>query len=235
MKHFISKFLILIFLFSPLLLMAQEEILIRPQYSRISEKHRNKIDSLGHKQGLWKYFTRDGILFMEVTFQNNVKHGSCTRHSTSTGTVIEESNYFNGKRDGEYRRYSYSGLLISEGFYENGKKNGKWITYYPVNNETKSEGFYNKGKREGFWKYYNSKGKLKLQGEYKDGLRDGDWITYAGDGSVVETKKFIKGLTQEEVELAAKKKSQTVSKKTSTIKRKTQKTPPGETKTPKNN
>ncbi len=189
----------LLLLFIPSWLFPQEEVLIRPQYQPRSDKHRNKIDELGRKQGLWKYYTNDGTLFMEITFQNDVKHGPSTRHATATGVIIEESNYFNGKRDGEYRRYNLKNIIISEGQYDNNRKSGKWVTYYPVNGEKKSEGEYVSGKREGLWVYYSSKGKLSAQGQYKYGLREGEWTYYTPDGSVAETKKFIKGSVPEEI------------------------------------
>jgi len=197
-KNKFTLYFIFLLLFFPLILFAQNEIQIKPQYQPLSEKHRNTIDELGRKQGLWKYYTRDKILFMEISFQNDVKHGICTRRSTATGSIIEESNYFNGRRDGEYKRYDTKGTLTSEGVYTNGRKSGKWTTYYPVNGEKKSEGEYVYGKREGVWAIYSSKGTLRAKGEYKYGLREGDWTYYNSDGSVAETKKFIKGQAPEE-------------------------------------
>ncbi|HNW69588.1 MAG TPA: hypothetical protein PKI01_04235 [Bacteroidales bacterium] len=200
----IFTYLIFLLLIFPFSLFSQEEegvgeILIRPQYQPRSEDHRNKMDELGRKQGLWKYYTREQILYYEITFLNDVKHGPCTRRSTATGVIIEESNYFNGKRDGEYRRYSQKGILTSEGSYTGNRKTGKWITYFPVNGEKKSEGDYVAGKREGVWAYYSSKGKIKAQGEYIAGLREGDWTYYNADGTVAEVKKYIKGQAPEEV------------------------------------
>lgn len=179
-------------------LYSQNEIEIRPRYAPLSEKHRNVYDEMGRKQGLWKYYTRDGILFNEITFQNDVKHGPFIRHHTANGVIIEESNYFNGKRDGEYKRYSVTGNLITEGFYINNRKTDKWTSYYAVNGEKKCEGNYVDGKRSGPWVYFSSKGKLKLQGDYKDGLREGVWTTYNPDGTVLEQKKYVKGIAPED-------------------------------------
>jgi antitoxin component YwqK of YwqJK toxin-antitoxin module len=180
------------------LLFSQNEIEIRPRYAPASDKHRNVYDEMGLKQGLWKYYTRDGILYYEITFQNDIKHGPCIRHHTANGVVVEESNYFNGKRDGEYRRFSFTGSLITEGSYSNNRKTDKWTSYYAVNGEKKNEGYYISGKRSGPWVYFTSKGKLKLQGDYKEGLKEGVWITYNTDGSVLEQKKFVKGVAIED-------------------------------------
>ncbi|HNZ43772.1 MAG TPA: hypothetical protein PLB59_06190 [Bacteroidales bacterium] len=199
MKNNFTYTLCMLLLLAPLYLFSQKETLIKPQYQPISDKHRNTIDELGRKQGLWKYYTRDKTLVMEISFQNDVKHGPCIRHSSATGAVIEESNYFNGRRDGEYKRYDIKGTIISEGQYVNGRKSGKWTTYYTVNGEKKSEGEYQSGKREGVWANYNSKGTLRAKGAYKYGLREGEWIYYYANGTVAETKTYIKGKAPEEV------------------------------------
>jgi uncharacterized protein len=187
--------LLLTFFLTTLQLSAQEEI--RPKYSPRSEKHRNKIDEMGRKQGLWKYYTQGGILYLEISFQNDVKHGQYFRRSTATGILIEEANFFNGKRDGEYKKYSSKGLLMLEGFYTSGVKTGKWTAYYPFNGEKKSEGAYEAGKRTGTWVYYSSKGKLRVEGEYTEGLREGSWKFYNSDGSLAEEKKYVKGVSIE--------------------------------------
>ena len=181
-----------------------EMIEIRPENAPRSDKWKNKRDALGRKQGLWKYYTDDGIILLEITFQNDVKHGPLIRHHSSNGVITEESNYFNGKRDGEYKRYTFNGLLTTEGFYSTGRKNGLWITYFAVNGEKKTEGSYANGKKIGLWRYYNSKGKLKTEGEYKDGLMEGEWKYYDNDGTPLEQKKYLNGSLAEDKAAAGK-------------------------------
>jgi len=230
-KTLISRHIIIILLFCPLVIFSQEEKLIRPQNQPFSDKSRNKIDEMGRKQGLWKFYTSDGTLLLEVTYQNDVKHGPCTRHSAATGAVIEESNYFNGKRDGEYKRYTDKNVLTTEGQYLENRKVGKWYTYFPVNGEKKSEGMYIDGKREGIWMYYSSKGKTKAQGEYKAGLREGEWKYYNEDGSVAEVKKYVKGVAQEEAK-AVKPQEKVVNGFVVTPKKKKEATQPKQKTTP---
>ena len=175
-----------------------EMIEIRPENAPRSDKWKNKKDALGRKQGLWKYYTDDGIILLEITFQNDVKHGALVRHHSSNGVITEESNYFNGRRDGEYKRYTYNGLLTTEGFYSTGRKNGLWMTYFAVNGEKKTEGSYANGRKIGLWRYYNSKGKLKSEGEYKEGLMEGEWKYYDNDGTPLEQKKYMNGSLAED-------------------------------------
>lgn len=166
----------------------------RPRYAPFSDKHRNARDELGRKQGLWKYYTLNRVLVLEITFQNDVKHGPFIRHSSSNGVITEESNYFDGRRDGEIKKYNYNGTLITEGNYLMGKKTGTWISYYPVNGEKRAQGSYdNNGKQTGNWQYFTSKGNLKAEGGYKSGLREGVWKLYSADGSRSEEKKFQGG------------------------------------------
>jgi antitoxin component YwqK of YwqJK toxin-antitoxin module len=175
-----------------------EMIEVRPENAPRSDKSRNKRDALGRKQGLWKYYTDESIILLEITFQNDVKHGPLIRHHSSNGVITEESNYFNGKRDGEYKRYTFNGLLTTEGFYSMGRKNGLWMTYFAVNGEKKTEGSYANGKKIGLWRYYSSKGKLKSEGEYKEGLMEGEWKYYDNDGTPLEQKKYMKGTLAED-------------------------------------
>lgn len=166
----------------------------RPQYAPRSEKHKNVRDELGRKQGLWKYYNRERVLTIEITYLNDIKHGPSIRHNSYNGVVTEESGYFNGKRDGEYKRYNYNGTLTTEGNYAMGRRIGNWVTYYVVNGEKRTEGAYNtNGKKDGNWKYYTSKGTMKSEGDYKNGVRDGTWVFYGPDGSRTEEKKFQNG------------------------------------------
>lgn len=175
-------------------LYAQEgQIEEKPRWAPRSEEHMNVYDELGRKQGLWKYYSINKILVLEITFLNDIKHGPSIRHNSYNGVIIEESNYFNGKRDGDYKRYNYAGSLIKEGQYENGKKSGTWVTYYSVNGEKRTEGDYKYGLMEGYWKYYSSKGVLRAEGEYKNGKREGTWKFHSSDGRQTEERKFSNG------------------------------------------
>lgn len=229
-------FLSLVFIAFTSTLFAQTEE--RPQYAPRSEKHRNVRDELGRKQGLWKYFSRERVVLYEITFLNDVKHGPFIRHNSYNGIVMEESNYFNGKRDGEYKRYNYNGTLVQEGAYAMGRKIGPWVTYYVVNGEKRTEGSYDEsGKRDGTWKYYTAKGNMKAEGDYVDGLRHGKWLFYSRDGATAEEKKFDKGKELGVVSTSQKpKKKKPVGPKTTTPSTSTpgNQTNPGTPQTPNN-
>lgn len=170
---------------------SQNELEIRPKYMPMMEKHRNVKDENGRKQGLWKFYSRDGILILEVTYQNDVKHGPCVRYHPSLGYPIEELNYFNGRKDGVCKKYYISGELRSEGYYKDGKRVDKWVYYQKVNGEKKAEGGYFNGQKEGEWLYYNSKGVIVLKGSYKNGLKQGVWEFNDAEGKLLYTKNYL--------------------------------------------
>ena len=106
-------------LFLPLATFCQEEF--KPEYAPGKEKHRNKIDELGHKQGTWKTFNSLGQLISEVEYVNDVKHG-VSRKYYPYGKVMEEMEYQYGIKEGVYKKYYYSGQVKQEGEYVAGKK-----------------------------------------------------------------------------------------------------------------
>ena len=137
--------LLILFLFAmPLLSKAQSED--KPKYAPGKEKHRNKTDELGQKQGPWRTYNSLGDLISEVEFVNDVRHGKSTRYYPY-GKVMEEQDYQNGIKEGFYKRYYYSGQVKQEGEYIAGKKEGKWVRYYE-DGEAASEGYYKNTKYE---------------------------------------------------------------------------------------
>lgn len=180
------------------------QIEIRPKNMPMGGNHRNVMDEQGRKQGLWKFYSGDGVLILEITFQNNVKHGPSIKYHPVSGVPIEECTYFNGVKDGDYKSYYRTGELSSDGYYKEGRKTGKWNYYYKVNGEKKSEGEYVSNKKEGVWRFYNSKGKLISEGPYKNNLREGEWKVYDDDGKVIDHIFYVKDVDQRDVKKETK-------------------------------
>src|SRR5947209_1444570 len=57
----------------------------RPKYAPGKEKHRNKTDEFGRKQGIWVYYNFFGEKFLETPWINDHKEG------------VEKRYFFNGK------------------------------------------------------------------------------------------------------------------------------------------
>ena len=130
----------------------------RPRYAPRSEKHTNKTDELGHRQGHWKFFAESGTITWELDYLDDIKHGLSRRYY-SGGRIMRESEYEYGIREGLYKRYYLSGQLRQEGNYSSNKRSGKWTAWFSSGN-IQSEGMYVDGFKEGEWNYYNQKGQL---------------------------------------------------------------------------
>ena len=89
----------------PMVTSAQSEQ--KPKYAPGKEKHRNKTDEIGQKQGVWKYYNSGGELIHEIEYVNDVRHGMSKRFYPY-GKIMEETEYQNGIKEGTYLRYFYS-------------------------------------------------------------------------------------------------------------------------------
>jgi hypothetical protein len=151
----------------PVMLFAQgsEE---KPKYAPGREKHRNKTDEIGRKQGQWMFFNTFGDKIAEIDFVNDVKEG-VERKFYSYDKPREETEYLSGVKDGVYTKYFFSGQVQLEGAYKDGKKDGKWTKYFE-DGSMRQEGAYKNGRKDGVWKSYSRKGVVVGQATYKDGV-----------------------------------------------------------------
>jgi hypothetical protein len=163
----------------------------KPKYAPGKEKHRNRTDEIGRKQGKWMFYNTFGEKISEIDFVNDKKEG-IERKFYGYDRVKEETEYLAGVKDGAYTKYYFSSQVQMEGAYKDGKKDGKWIRYYE-DGTIRQEGSYKIGKKDGAWKAFNRKGAVVGQATYKDGV----------DVEVLEAKKK----KEEEAKKAAEKKA----------------------------
>lgn len=169
MKRTIAIYAILaLFISQPIDLLGQTET--RPKYAPRKNNHRNTKDQYDRKQGLWMQYSASRTLIAEINYLNDRKHGLSTRYYPHSGAVMEQAEYFDGKRHGPFKKYFYTGSLKTEGEFEVNKRSGYWVNYYHNTGEISSEGNYVKGKKDGDWKFYDSQGKLKSTYTYKNGV-----------------------------------------------------------------
>jgi len=152
----------------PILLLGQSQQ--RPKYAPRKSNHTNEKDQYDRKQGLWMQYSASRTLIAEINYLNDRKHGLSTRYYPHSGAVMEQSEYFDGKRHGPFKKYFYTGSLKTEGEFEVNRRTGYWVNYYHNTGEISSEGNYVKGKKDGDWKFYDSQGKLKSTYTYKNGV-----------------------------------------------------------------
>jgi hypothetical protein len=144
---------------------AKEE---KPKYAPGKEKHRNRTDEIGRKQGKWIFYNTFGEKISEIDFVNDQKEG-IDRRFYGYDRVREETEYLAGVKDGQYTKYYFSSQVQLEGNYKDGKKDGKWTRYFE-DGSNRQEGNYKRGKKDGLWKTYNRKGNVVGQVEYKEGI-----------------------------------------------------------------
>ena len=130
---------------------------------------KNKRDELRRRQEVWKTYNVNGDLISEIEYKNDKKEGKCTIFYPGGGEVgektREESQYFDGKKDGPFIKKYLSGQVSEEGEYNLKLKIGKWTQYYE-DGQIKTDGNYVLGKKDGEWKTYNRKGVLTKTTNY---------------------------------------------------------------------
>jgi len=113
------------------------------------------IDSIGLKQGAWKYLYE-------------------------TGETLSEGNYIKDVKNGEWKYYFKNGTITQKGIYANGKPQGTW-TWYFENGSILQQENYTKGTLDGMFTEFSEKGDTIVNGMYYGGERDGDWFFKIGD------------------------------------------------------
>jgi antitoxin component YwqK of YwqJK toxin-antitoxin module len=83
----------------PVLIFAQGGTEEKPKYAPGKEKHRNKTDEIGRKQGQWMFFNTFGDKIAEIDFVNDQKEG-VERKFYSYDKPREETEYLAGVKDG---------------------------------------------------------------------------------------------------------------------------------------
>jgi antitoxin component YwqK of YwqJK toxin-antitoxin module len=169
MKRQLTQYAILVlFISQPVFLSGQSYE--RPKFAPRKSNHTNEKDQYDRKQGLWMQYSASHTLIAEINYLNDKKHGLSTRYYPHSGSVMEQCEYFDGKRHGSYKKFFYTGSLRTEGEFDRNKRSGYWVSYHHTTGEISSEGSYVNGKKQGDWKFYDSKGVLTATYTYKEGV-----------------------------------------------------------------
>lgn len=159
-------------------------------YDNETKSGEGLLDTLGRKQGLWKWFYPDGSVRSQGTYKDGKKDGEWTYFFTTgkaeqkgtykddvyignwkwffaDGRVHREEQYRKGREEGHFVEYDSLGNVLTEGDYIDGLKTGKWILHV---NDHFEEGEFLDGERNGkwIWKYENDQ--LAFEGEFQNGV-----------------------------------------------------------------
>lgn len=125
----------------------------------------NRIDSKGNKQGAWKKYDKD-VLIYEGNFKDNVPVG-------------------------EFKYYHANGKLKSITFFVQGVHEVR-TTIFHTNEKKASEGVFMDQLKHGEWKYWDQDGTLITVENYKNGKKNGVWQVYSSEtGILLEESNYI--------------------------------------------
>ncbi|MCI4667335.1 MAG: toxin-antitoxin system YwqK family antitoxin [Bacteroidia bacterium] len=96
-----------------------------------------------------------------LVFHRNEAFTGLAIDSMEDGTLVEETEYLEGKRQGTLRKWFPNGQLSYEAFYENGKLHGQVRSWW-TNGNLRSLNHYQTGELHGEqWQWYKSGAKFK--------------------------------------------------------------------------
>lgn len=78
------------------------------------------------KEGIWKYYNKEGVLARELTYKKNKPHGEEKYFNTKNNSIMLLYTYYGGILEGKYYIKYGNGQLWEEGTYKNGVQDGEW-------------------------------------------------------------------------------------------------------------
>jgi len=127
---------------------------------------------------------------IELTYRNN--HLWAEKIYSKNGSICQDYNYFNGKRNGLSQTYYKSGKLLGKFNYSNGLLEGITTGYYETG-ELQTETLFKNNKINGLCKEYYQNGKIKVEIMYKNDKYDGIMNMYRENGQLIKTQIFKEG------------------------------------------
>ncbi|MGP8214699.1 MAG: toxin-antitoxin system YwqK family antitoxin [Bacteroidia bacterium] len=172
-----------------------------------TSKALNRVDKLGHKQGMWeqkysngnirykgrfkddkptgvfKYFYEDNdSLRILAIYSDNGKIARVHEYYP-TGALAGTGKYVNQQRDSVWKIFDEAQNLRSKEQYSNGKKEGTTVTFFQDGNVLESKTWHN-DIENGKWVQYYDNGEMKLEGTYVNGKMEGPASFYNPDGNL---------------------------------------------------
>ena len=166
----------------------------------------------GLKQGLFKYYNRQGIfekyLYYEmgqlVQNEEQTKFIEVKKEYDEKGRVKQIGSFRGAVKHGHFQLLDSTGniittriylndQLISEGKFDSlGREEGEWKYFYQ-NGLVRTIGNFKQGKKHGTWIFLSEYGKTEQQGKYENGLLSGTWKWYYPSGKLLREENYRKG------------------------------------------
>ena len=85
-------------------------------------------DITGGKEGLWKFYTPNGVIYSEGEYKENKVQGTL-KNFYQNGKLSSLGTYENDQLQGYYQEFYKSGQLSTQGYYIDGSSHGEWHSY----------------------------------------------------------------------------------------------------------
>lgn len=160
------------------------------QYYPNANKRREGAVTDGELEGVWKDYTRFGVL-TEESFYKEGKFNDKYLMYYPNGTISSETNYVNGVQEGYYKSYQVNGKLKSEGMMHENNKVGVW-KYYNINGVI-NKVFYNVNDEAVGWsEFYDNRGHLEHEELNSEGILV-RVVYYDTLGNIIQNVDLSKG------------------------------------------
>ncbi len=110
----------------------------------------------------------------------------------SSGVLVNEEYYSEGKENGLWKLFNYLGAIMKETPYVDGKLQGEQIEYFVEGTLQRKMTFEN-DTLDGVFEVYYPENKIRVGGVFNKGMQVGEWNYYDVDGSVLYIEYFEEG------------------------------------------
>lgn len=121
--------------------------------------------------GIHQSYYSSGALMEEGSYKDGLQEGSWKIfYDNDNYTLMDQTDYVNGKEEGKSFKYNYYGHLEVSGNFQDGQRSGTWSWYNP-DESLSSQVRYVNGKKEGEQVFYKESTDLLLKKElYNNGV-----------------------------------------------------------------
>ena len=171
----------------------------------------NSFDSQGKKDGVWKYFYKNGNTKLAGRYRSGIEEGYFKYYSNS-GNLDSIKKYHNGLlvfdtpeletfdirkdyyNDGSIKVIGSYKDNVAEGVRREYSKEGKVIASYIMHKGVISaKGIIDEsGKKQGEWIFYYMNGEIESKGKFVDNNKIGSWIFYFDNGKIEQIGSYDK-------------------------------------------
>jgi len=146
------------------------------------------LNALPH--GVERHYRDDGTLIQETRFLEGRKDGVEKRFRADGATLLMEIPYKDGRFDGDWNRYDASGRLRSQVPYVKGLQHGRARVYDRIGDVIDSEAWHH---GTGEDRRYDDAGRLRSRTMYRDGDQHGPMREFDATGVMTREWFYVRG------------------------------------------